>query len=576
MPQLAVVGWCCRSWELDLVPISEKRCWADEASSKDSQIGVGDLTGTLELEVEDGEVLISPSPLRPTSNGRDVMSPGVDCREAALEGVGDDLALKDLVDSLSKVDYEIPRLPNGSLDLSNGFDLGIFAEAPHCLIGFPLGRPPALLPFEASAATQGVLGSPLILRRMPPFFDFSTANMSVVPVWVKFGRIPIQDDDNGGAIEIDVTKDLVTERDYCYWREIAPVDKQVWRKVARKVSPVKSSTVVALGGLQPDRQVDLEACPSSMVAARGVVPIQIRCLASSPAKRNQIRDQNSFEILGSIVEGESQEELYQKCYPECAGDGSHVPGTGSRMHLKELDSLKASVESKSTGETAAMLKHASAKRKEMTRNVLRCPVSANTVKGSEQGKERHNKVVMSMSSVEVPNARRLNVNKGRRRGKGKNPARISLSVMHTSARDDPLARLKLVARRGGDHYIVYGLYSVRKDVFYGRTLANLGAYPNSLDRVLVKSHWGVEFPDAVTVFLPPGFIYDHSASVVDVKMHTTRPNRPFKFLNHWTTADSFMSIVHNIWNCSIRRSAMHQLIKKQGALKAELRSLNKC
>ncbi|GAB2266074.1 hypothetical protein Dimus_001102 [Dionaea muscipula] len=87
---------------LDLVPISEKRCWADEAPSRDSQTGDGVLTGVLDLEIEDGEVLISPGPRGPLLIGRGEMSSAVDCsvKEATLEGVGDDRALKDLVDSV--------------------------------------------------------------------------------------------------------------------------------------------------------------------------------------------------------------------------------------------------------------------------------------------------------------------------------------------------------------------------------------------------------------------------------------------------------------------------------------------
>ncbi|GAB2301441.1 hypothetical protein Dimus_035465 [Dionaea muscipula] len=157
--------------------------------------------------------------------------------------------------------------------------------------------------------------------------------MSVVPVWVKFDWIPIQmmtkeciellasqlgtpimtDKAYARAlIEIDVAKELVTERDYSTRREIlcpicgAPVDKQVCRKVAQKVSPVKSSVDVSMGSLQPDRQVDMEACPSSMVAARVVVPIQKGCVASSPAKRNQIRVRNGLRFLATSWKGKDR------------------------------------------------------------------------------------------------------------------------------------------------------------------------------------------------------------------------------------------------------------------------------
>ncbi|GAB2289702.1 hypothetical protein Dimus_024010 [Dionaea muscipula] len=40
---------------------------------------------------------------------------------------------------LCKVGYDVPRKPDGSLDLSNGFDLGLFDETPQYLIRFPLG-----------------------------------------------------------------------------------------------------------------------------------------------------------------------------------------------------------------------------------------------------------------------------------------------------------------------------------------------------------------------------------------------------------------------------------------------------
>ncbi|GAB2285465.1 hypothetical protein Dimus_019914 [Dionaea muscipula] len=76
------------------------------------------------------------------------------------------------------------------------------------------------------------------------------------------------------------------------------------------------------------------------------------------------------------------------------------------------------------------------------------------------------------------------------------------------------------------------------------TSVNSAEKPNPLRLIVNK--------DVVTVFLPPGFISDHSVSVVDVKVLPTRLNRPFKFLNHWTTADSFMSTVRNIWDSSIR------------------------
>ncbi|GAB2266564.1 hypothetical protein Dimus_037901 [Dionaea muscipula] len=126
---------------------------------------------------------------------------------------------------LSKIGYEVPRMPNGSLDLSKGFEMGLFDEDPFCLIGYPIRRFLSTFFIQGLTATWGVpvefqphpsgwivfqfcneqdllgvlqlghffvLRSPLILRRMPTFFDFSTANISIVPVWVKFDWIPLQ------------------------------------------------------------------------------------------------------------------------------------------------------------------------------------------------------------------------------------------------------------------------------------------------------------------------------------------------------------------------------------------------
>ncbi|GAB2279390.1 hypothetical protein Dimus_014033, partial [Dionaea muscipula] len=167
MADHAAIGGCgvvLPDLGLDLIPISEKRCWADGASAGD-----GVLTGALALEIEEGEILTSPTPGGPLAIGRGELSSGVDCRvmEVSREAVEDDLALNDLVDSVpkvdappspssppwsesfanngkpraahksSKVDFVIPRSPNGSPDLSNGFDLGIFAEDPHLFDWIP-------------------------------------------------------------------------------------------------------------------------------------------------------------------------------------------------------------------------------------------------------------------------------------------------------------------------------------------------------------------------------------------------------------------------------------------------------
>ncbi|KAG5225502.1 DUF4283 domain-containing protein [Salix suchowensis] len=43
-----------------------------------------------------------------------------------------------------------------------------------------------------SRGTYLVYGRPLILKFMPEFFDFSTADMSTVPVWIKLPNLPLQ------------------------------------------------------------------------------------------------------------------------------------------------------------------------------------------------------------------------------------------------------------------------------------------------------------------------------------------------------------------------------------------------
>lgn len=74
----------------------------------------------------------------------------------------------------------------------------------HCLIGYVSGKFPGFQALsviisndnDKLAVLQGgpylIYGRPLILREMPEYFDFNSAEMSIVPVWIKLPNLPLK------------------------------------------------------------------------------------------------------------------------------------------------------------------------------------------------------------------------------------------------------------------------------------------------------------------------------------------------------------------------------------------------
>ncbi|GAB2299810.1 hypothetical protein Dimus_033864 [Dionaea muscipula] len=155
--------------DLGLSPTGGKANWADEVELEVCRV----LAVCVEGDVEEGEILGVPriGSKNPFANSS-YNSEGISAPVVYGGEVGMDPMMNQLVDSvlkeehlkqlrkpwielfahnrkpsvdhrLSKVEIEVPRIPNGNLDLSKGFELGLLDEAPHCLIGFPLGRRPS-------------------------------------------------------------------------------------------------------------------------------------------------------------------------------------------------------------------------------------------------------------------------------------------------------------------------------------------------------------------------------------------------------------------------------------------------
>ncbi|GAB2266622.1 hypothetical protein Dimus_001618 [Dionaea muscipula] len=178
---------------LDLSSSLGKFCWADDGEGEGSVALGREVAVSGAANFEEGEVLSSPSSgeqftvdVGVTQSGGVIAAPEKEVLGCSQDGeIGDDPAMNMMVDlilkderlpppckpwsdlfahnrmpcsehKLNKMGYDVPRLPNGSLDLSNGFELRLFDEDPQCLIGFPIGRYPIIASLKGMTMAWGV------------------------------------------------------------------------------------------------------------------------------------------------------------------------------------------------------------------------------------------------------------------------------------------------------------------------------------------------------------------------------------------------------------------------------------
>ncbi|GAB2271777.1 hypothetical protein Dimus_006608 [Dionaea muscipula] len=172
--------------ELDLVPTEKGPRWADLADFDKVEGLRASVQGPKIPKVEEGEFLISPcSGEIPSGVEGSAHSVKMHCLgEIQFGDFEDGLNLRTMVDSvlqedpstfprkpwielfannrkpctnhmLTKSEIDVPVLSNDSIDLSNGFELGLFDEPPPCLIAYPLGRCPSYASLRGLTASWG-------------------------------------------------------------------------------------------------------------------------------------------------------------------------------------------------------------------------------------------------------------------------------------------------------------------------------------------------------------------------------------------------------------------------------------
>jgi hypothetical protein len=119
---------------------------------------------------------------------------------------------------------------------------------------------------------------------------------------------------------------------------------------------------------------------------------------------------------------------------------------------------------------------------------------------------------------------------------------------------------------------VSGLMDVNSTgLFY--TWSN-GSVWSKLDRVMVGPSWPQHLVHINALFIPPGFISDHAASLTTIAENPSRGKKIFKFMNIWADHEEFNETVLNNWHTNHRGCEMFKLCKKLKSLKKPLKNLN--
>lgn len=97
---------------------------------------------------------------------------------------------------------------------------------------------------------------------------------------------------------------------------------------------------------------------------------------------------------------------------------------------------------------------------------------------------------------------------------------------------------------------------------------------SKLDRVLVNSLWWAAGFLGLAHFLPPGYLFDHSTTIVSLFDQVLGRKKPFRFFNMWAGHADFCSVVESAWRVTIRGNYSFVLCKKLFFLKGDLKKLN--
>jgi len=96
-----------------------------------------------------------------------------------------------------------------------------------------------------------------------------------------------------------------------------------------------------------------------------------------------------------------------------------------------------------------------------------------------------------------------------------------------------------------------------------------------LDRVLVNEQWRTSFPEALTVFDPPGDS-DHSPCLVYTNALVSRNNKAFKYFSFLSTHPRFIDVIKEAWRTEVcTGSKLFTFAQRMKVIKAACRKLNR-
>ena len=101
-----------------------------------------------------------------------------------------------------------------------------------------------------------------------------------------------------------------------------------------------------------------------------------------------------------------------------------------------------------------------------------------------------------------------------------------------------------------------------------------GTVWSKLDRVLVNPQWSSLQQHTQVHFDTPGAFTDHSPAKVCLRQQT-QGRQNFKFLNMWTSHDSFLDVVSSHWPFDVYGTPMYILCRRLKNLKSHLKGLNR-
>ncbi|XP_071687068.1 uncharacterized protein [Rutidosis leptorrhynchoides] len=94
-----------------------------------------------------------------------------------------------------------------------------------------------------------------------------------------------------------------------------------------------------------------------------------------------------------------------------------------------------------------------------------------------------------------------------------------------------------------------------------------------LDRIMCNNDFFSTYPQARGIFLPY-MVSDHSPSLLNIPNCLVKRKRSFRFMNHVTCKDEFLSVVEQAWKEQVVGHKMFQVVTKLKKLKKKFNSLN--